>query len=151
MTDQSRINYRPAEGDRRVASAAPPSDRTAVTGAALASNLFIYLRRHLPPGSKDPPTAWISNRFGPSTAQGWNPSCTRASPIRVTWKNLLQEILIKTHQSLHTVRNAASIKAWLYQMANRSIIDFYRRRARGRDVERGDLWYDEDDLDVSNR
>ena len=62
--------------------------------------------------------------------------------------DLLQEILIKTHQSLHTLRSESSIKAWLYQMANRVIIDFYRRRARTRDLERGDLWYDEDAVDV---
>lgn len=44
--------------------------------------------------------------------------------------DLLQEILIKTYQSLNTVQDADSVKAWLFQLANRTIIDFYRKRAR---------------------
>ena len=41
--------------------------------------------------------------------------------------DLLQEILIKTHQNLTKVRAEESIKSWLFQIANHSIIDFYRR------------------------
>lgn len=41
--------------------------------------------------------------------------------------DLLQDILIKTHQNLSKVRAEESIKSWLFQIANHSIIDFYRR------------------------
>ncbi len=41
--------------------------------------------------------------------------------------DLLQEILIKTHQNLAKVRTEVSIKPWLFQIANHTIIDFYRR------------------------
>ena len=39
-------------------------------------------------------------------------------------EDLLQEILIKTYSNLHTVKEQASIKAWLFQIANHVIIDF---------------------------
>lgn len=41
--------------------------------------------------------------------------------------DLLQEILIKTHQNLAKIRAEESIKSWLFQIANYTIIDFYRR------------------------
>ena len=44
--------------------------------------------------------------------------------------DLLQEILIKTHKKLHTIRSEHSIKAWLFQVANNAIMDFYRKHSR---------------------
>ncbi|WP_432474491.1 RNA polymerase sigma factor SigZ [Amphritea sp. HPY] len=61
--------------------------------------------------------------------------------------DLLQEILIRTHNNIHTLKNATSVKAWLFTLANNVIIDFYRARAktRGREQALGadDLWYGE--------
>lgn len=59
--------------------------------------------------------------------------------------DLLQQILIKTSDNLESIRSDQSIKGWLYQVANRTIIDFYRARARERDVSAEDLWYSEND------
>ncbi|KII76444.1 RNA polymerase sigma factor SigZ [Vibrio renipiscarius] len=61
-------------------------------------------------------------------------------------EDLQQEILLKTYQNLAEVQNSGSIKAWLFQLAQRTIIDFYRKRARvKRDHEllAEDLWFDE--------
>lgn len=61
-------------------------------------------------------------------------------------EDLLQEILLKTYQNLDSVRDADSIKAWLFQLANRTIIDFYRKRARDlRDsnIDAEELWFAE--------
>ncbi|CAH6851686.1 RNA polymerase sigma factor SigZ [Vibrio chagasii] len=58
--------------------------------------------------------------------------------------DLLQEILIKTFQNLHKVQDASSVKSWLFQLANNTIIDFYRKHARQqRDSKIGadDLWF----------
>ncbi|MGB0936678.1 MAG: RNA polymerase sigma factor SigZ [Colwellia sp.] len=44
--------------------------------------------------------------------------------------DLLQEILIKTYQSLDKVTKTEKIKSWLFQIANRTIIDFYRNQGR---------------------
>ncbi len=60
--------------------------------------------------------------------------------------DLQQEILLKTYQSLADVKNESSVKAWLFQLAQRTIIDFYRKRAR---VQRDDslhvddLWFEQ--------
>ncbi len=45
-------------------------------------------------------------------------------------EDLLQEILIKTHNNLASVKTKKSIKAWLFQLANNTIIDYYRKKAR---------------------
>jgi RNA polymerase sigma-70 factor, ECF subfamily len=44
--------------------------------------------------------------------------------------DLLQELLIKTHQNLNQIRDKESIKSWLFQIANHGIIDFYRRNGK---------------------
>lgn len=45
-------------------------------------------------------------------------------------EDLLQEILIKTHEKLSSLRSDHSIKSWLFQIAKHSIIDYYRRNGR---------------------
>ncbi|MFM2626567.1 RNA polymerase sigma factor SigZ [Vibrio chagasii] len=58
--------------------------------------------------------------------------------------DLLQEILIKTFQNPHKVQDASSVKSWLFQLANNTIIDFYRKHARQqRDskIDADDLWF----------
>lgn len=62
--------------------------------------------------------------------------------------DLLQEILIKTLSNIHTVKSEDSIKPWLYKIANNSIIDFYRKQAKSRDLTAEQLWYSEDDQSV---
>ncbi|GGK56993.1 RNA polymerase sigma factor SigZ [Amphritea balenae] len=61
--------------------------------------------------------------------------------------DLLQEILIRTHNNIHTLKEASSIKAWLFSIANNVIIDFYRSRARKQGREQqlvaDDLWLNE--------
>ena len=53
--------------------------------------------------------------------------------------DLLQEIMLKTHKSLDSLRSAQSIKAWLFQLAQRSLIDFYRKKGKSQSVEFQDL------------
>lgn len=56
--------------------------------------------------------------------------------------DLLQEILLKSYLNLASLKDAASIKAWLFQIANRSVIDFYRKNGRIKDEP---LWLSEDE------
>ena len=58
--------------------------------------------------------------------------------------DLLQEILIKTYSNLHLVNSEQSIKSWLFQIANRTIVDFYRKRSKVQPISANELWYDED-------
>jgi len=62
--------------------------------------------------------------------------------------DLLQDVLIRTHQKLHTIDDDASTRAWLFTVANNAIIDFYRKRARARDIDASDLWYSVDDASI---
>ena len=63
-------------------------------------------------------------------------------------EDLLQEVLIKTHQNLDTVKSSEKIKPWLFQLANNTIIDFYRKKGRSKDISAADLWYADDDVVV---
>lgn len=53
-------------------------------------------------------------------------------------EDLLQDILLKTHANLHTVKDNSSVKSWLMQIANRAIIDFYRKNRRTKEEEVSD-------------
>lgn len=57
--------------------------------------------------------------------------------------DLLQDILIKTHTHLFTVRDPAALRAWLFQVARNATVDFYRARGRAQAVDADDLWYGE--------
>jgi len=64
-------------------------------------------------------------------------------------EDLLQEILIKTHNSIDDLRKEDSIKPWLFQVANRTAIDFYRNKGRFNDIGAEDLWYGESEYDIT--
>jgi len=54
--------------------------------------------------------------------------------------DLLQDILIKTYNNLSAVKKQNSIKSWLFQIANNTIIDFYRKKERNPDVGIEENW-----------
>lgn len=60
--------------------------------------------------------------------------------------DLLQEILIKTHDKLHTIRSESSIKSWLFQVANNAIMDFYRKKSRLPEFSDEEPWYVEEEI-----
>ncbi len=62
--------------------------------------------------------------------------------------DLLQDILIKTYQHLDDVKDPSKIKSWLFQVANNAIIDFYRKRAKGKDLREDERWYIEGEKTV---
>lgn len=64
--------------------------------------------------------------------------------------DLLQDILIKTHQNLDTLNSKQSVKPWLFQIANNTIIDFYRKNGRLNEIsDEGILNRTQDDNDES--
>ncbi|WP_143731752.1 RNA polymerase sigma factor SigZ [Microbulbifer sp. GL-2] len=62
--------------------------------------------------------------------------------------DILQEVLIKTHKNIHTVRDQDSIKSWLFQIANRTVIDFYRKNSKIKEVALEDTWLSEEGTDA---
>lgn len=69
-----------------------------------------------------------------------------ANPADV--EDLLQDILIKSHNNLHKLNDNKSVKAWLFNIANNTIIDFYRSKARRHELNAEDLWYEEAEADI---
>lgn len=57
-------------------------------------------------------------------------------------EEVLQDILLKTHNNLGTLTKGDSLKSWLFQIANNAIIDFYRRKKDDRSLHPADLWYE---------
>ncbi len=62
--------------------------------------------------------------------------------------DLLQEVLIKTHNQIGTLRSKDKVKPWLFKIATNTIIDFYRKRGRGVSVELDTLWQRENEVDI---
>jgi len=63
-------------------------------------------------------------------------------------EDLLQDILIKTHANLHTVKEDSSVKSWLMQVANRAIIDFYRKgKRKNEELSEEGVWWDEHEVE----
>lgn len=60
-------------------------------------------------------------------------------------EDLLQEVLIKSHDNLHKINTEETIKPWLFRVANNALIDFYRKRGRIADNEKEAHWLREDD------
>lgn len=58
-------------------------------------------------------------------------------------EDLLQEILIKTYQNLRTIKEVSKIKPWLFQIAQHSIIDFYRSQGKAKALQDEELWYEQ--------
>ena len=59
--------------------------------------------------------------------------------------DLLQEVLIKSYNNLHTIKDNGNVKSWLFQVANNTIIDFYRKNKRIKTLEEHGNWYAEED------
>ncbi|WP_370276883.1 RNA polymerase sigma factor SigZ [Pontibacterium sp.] len=66
-------------------------------------------------------------------------------------EDLLQEILIKTHRNMGSLRASDKLKPWLFQLANNTVIDFYRKRGKDRSIDPEVLWYDEDEPQVQEQ
>jgi len=50
-------------------------------------------------------------------------------------EDLLQEILIKTHKNMSSLKDPKKFKAWLFQIARNTLIDYYRKPSRNLSAE----------------
>lgn len=63
-------------------------------------------------------------------------------------KDLLQDILIKTHLNMHSLKESSKVKSWIFQIANNTIIDFYRKKRKGRNISPEALWYEQEEPQI---
>lgn len=64
-------------------------------------------------------------------------------------EDLLQEIMLKTHTKLDSLRDQSNLKAWLMQIARHSITDFYRVKGKNHSLVADlaqDHWQSDDNL-----
>lgn len=64
--------------------------------------------------------------------------------------DLLQDTLIKINSNLDGLKDQSSIKAWLFQIANRTVIDFYRKKGRHTAQQLENLWHGESEQKVQD-
>ncbi|PMJ88293.1 RNA polymerase sigma factor SigZ [Vibrio sp. 10N.261.55.A7] len=57
--------------------------------------------------------------------------------------DLLQEVLIKTYNKLDTIKDKSKLKSWLFQIANNTIIDFYRKSKPHSELQDETVWQSE--------
>lgn len=60
-------------------------------------------------------------------------------------EDVLQNVAVKAHENLGTLEKVDRVKSWLFQIANRAVIDQYRQNGKVRDFHPEDLWYGEED------
>lgn len=60
-------------------------------------------------------------------------------------EDVFQDVLLKSYQALPELRSSASIKPWLFQIAQRAIVDYYRSSAQRHTIEVDELWYQQDE------
>ncbi len=60
-------------------------------------------------------------------------------------EDLLQEISIKVFTGLSGLQDDTKVQSWLFQTANRTIMDFYRKSGHHKELHPDDLWFGEDD------
>jgi RNA polymerase sigma-70 factor (ECF subfamily) len=51
--------------------------------------------------------------------------------------DIVQQVFLRVHQALPTLREADKLHAWMYQMTRRTIADYYRAPAHRREVAAG--------------
>lgn len=45
-------------------------------------------------------------------------------------EDILQDVLVKVHEQASSLKQVSSLKAWVFQIANHAVIDYYRARAK---------------------
>src|ERR671912_447733 len=51
--------------------------------------------------------------------------------------DIVQQVFLRVHQALPTLRDADKLTAWVYQTTRRTIVDYYRAPAQRREVSAG--------------
>jgi RNA polymerase sigma-70 factor (ECF subfamily) len=51
----------------------------------------------------------------------------RRVPDEVTAEDVLQDVFLKIHQHVDTLKDVRKLESWIYQIARNAIIDTYRR------------------------
>jgi RNA polymerase sigma-70 factor (ECF subfamily) len=62
--------------------------------------------------------------------------------------DILQDVMLKTHQNLHTLSDVSKLKSWLFQIANNAMMDFYRKQRPSEEVTDEHLGFSESEVSL---
>ncbi len=65
-------------------------------------------------------------------------------------EDILQDIMLKVHKNLPTLKSNAKLKPWLFQIARNTIIDFYRARQKSNNINAEDITWCSDKENVEH-
>ncbi|GAC1453585.1 MAG: RNA polymerase sigma factor SigZ [Ktedonobacteraceae bacterium] len=51
-------------------------------------------------------------------------------PDETTTEDILQEVFLKIHQHIETLKDTKKLESWVYQITRNAIIDFYRKKEK---------------------
>ncbi|OCQ21177.1 RNA polymerase sigma factor SigZ [Pseudoalteromonas luteoviolacea] len=63
-------------------------------------------------------------------------------------EDLLQDVLLKTHLAIKNLHKPTSIKAWLFQIAHNTVVDYYRKNGMNNNAQQEVSWYTEEERNV---
>lgn len=63
-------------------------------------------------------------------------------------EDILQDVLIKFYNKIHTLNDQQSIKPWLFQIANNAVIDFYRQQSKQSALQQETLWFEQSETNI---
>ncbi|KZN37962.1 hypothetical protein N480_14560 [Pseudoalteromonas luteoviolacea S2607] len=63
-------------------------------------------------------------------------------------EDLLQDVLLKTHLAIENLHKPTSIKAWLFQIAHNTVVDYYRKNGMNNNAQQEVSWYTEEERNV---
>ncbi len=63
-------------------------------------------------------------------------------------EDLLQDILLKSHNKIGQLEANDKFKPWLFQIAQNTVIDFYRQKAKERNLDPAALWQQVDEKNI---
>jgi len=62
--------------------------------------------------------------------------------------DILQDVLIKFYNNISTLKDHKNVKSWLFQIANNTVIDFYRKQGKLNQAQKIEPWFDTDELSI---
>ncbi|MCF2858324.1 RNA polymerase sigma factor SigZ [Pseudoalteromonas sp. SMS1] len=63
-------------------------------------------------------------------------------------EDLLQDVLLKTHLAIENLHNPTSVKAWLFQIAHNTVMDYYRKSGTSHTAQQEIAWYKEEERNI---
>ena len=72
-------------------------------------------------------------------------------PDKSTAEDILQEVFLKIHSRIRTLKDEDKIESWVYQITRYAIIDYYRTRKKTSEIDEQKLAFEEEFKDDTHQ